>query len=172
MESDDDSYYWLYRSLKDGSIIVADDDGKYYHATSGNIRYIGCRDSAEECQECWVEIERIIRHAEKSQLSLDSGKAGIRQKLLAQPEEAHPFRSGMKWGLRVGNRVTIPPIYRNIKLPVGKYCAVEKNYSQWGVVALDGTLMVEPKYSDIEISAQGIVTGTKVTGSKEQMKLP
>lgn len=78
----------------------------------------------------------------------------------------------MRWGLKVGDRVTVPPIYRNIKLPVGKYCAVEKNYSQWGVVALDGTIMVEPQYSDIEISMSGIVIGTKVTGSKEQLKLP
>ena len=66
----------------------------------------------------------------------------------------------------------MPPIYRSIKEPVGKYCAIEKNYRQWGVMALDGTMMVAPKYSNIDITTQGIVTGTKVTGSKEQIRLP
>ena len=172
LESDSDNYYWLHRRLKDGSIIVVDDDGKFYQATDGSLRYIGCRDSAEECRKCRMEMECIVELAEKRKHPMNSGKAEIRQQLLARPEEAHPFCSGRKWGLRIGNRVTIPPVYRNIQSPVGKYCAVEKNYGQWGVVALDGTWMVEPKYSDIEISVQGIVTGTKVTGSKERMKLP
>ena len=105
-------------------------------------------------------------------LSSDAEIAKRRLRLLEKPYEAHPFRSGMKWGLKVGERITVPPIYRSMRLPVGKYCAVEKNYGQWGVVALNGTLMIEPKYADIEINPQGIVIGTKVTGRKERMKLP
>ncbi|MBP3473098.1 MAG: hypothetical protein J6K41_12885, partial [Paraprevotella sp.] len=69
-------------------------------------------------------------------------------------------------------RVTVPPVYRNVKSPVGRYCAVEKDYRQWGVVALDGTLVVEPAYADIEINGQGVVTGTKVTGRKVRIQLP
>lgn len=82
------------------------------------------------------------------------------------------FRSGMKWGLKVGERITIPPIYRSVRPPIGRYCAVEKNYSQWGVIAIDGTMMIEPQYSDIEISMKGDVTGTKVSGNKVLVKLP
>ena len=103
---------------------------------------------------------------------LETKRKEIRRQQLSLSDEAIPFRSGVKWGLRVGNRITVPPIYRRIKSPVGKYCAVEKNYSQWGVVALDGTIMVEPKYSDIEINTQGMVTGIKITGIKEQLRLP
>ena len=77
-----------------------------------------------------------------------------------------------KWGLKVGERITIPPIYRNVRPPIGRYCAVEKNYSQWGVIAIDGTMMIEPQYSDIEISMKGDVTGTKVSGNKVLVKLP
>jgi len=65
----------------------------------------------------------------------------------------------------------MPPIYRNVRPPVGKYCAVKKSYSRWGVVALDDTLMVEPQYSYIKISGQSTVTGTKVTGRKVSVKL-
>lgn len=78
----------------------------------------------------------------------------------------------MKWGLKVGERITIPPIYRSVRPPIGRYCAVEKNYSQWGVIAIDGTMMIEPQYSDIEISMKGDVTGTKVSGNKVLVKLP
>lgn len=81
-----------------------------------------------------------------------------------------PFRDEM--GLKVGERITIPPIYRNVRPPIGRYCAVEKNYSQWGVIAIDGTMMIEPQYSDIEISMKGDVTGTKVSGNKVVVKLP
>ena len=73
----------------------------------------------------------------------------------------------MKWGLKVGNRVTIPPIYRNIQMPVGKLCAVEMNYSQWGVVAVDGTVLIEPRYPEVAIDDNGTVMLTSVTGKKE-----
>ncbi|WP_301062858.1 DEAD/DEAH box helicase [Phocaeicola sp.] len=173
VEGNHDSYYWLYRKLRDGSIVVTDTEGKCYHVTDGGgTRYIGCRDSAEECEMCRTESERIAGRIEELMRSSDAEKAKRRLRLLEKPDEAHPFRSGMKWGLKVGERITVPPIYRSMRLPVGKYCAVEKNYGQWGVVALNGTLMIEPKYADIEINPQGIVIGTKVTGRKERMKLP
>lgn len=173
LEGDNDAYYWLYYKLADGSIIVTDNDRRYYHVSEGKPKaYIGCRRSEEEWEACKAEIERMARLAEKEWKTSESERIEKRRQQLAQSEDAVPFRSGMRWGLRVGNRVTVPPIYRSIKSPVGKYCAVEKNYSQWGVVAVDGTVMVEPQYSDIEITLRGVVTGTKVTGNKERMKLP
>lgn len=173
LEDDQDSYYWLYYCLADGSIIIMDNDRRCYHATMGRPKkYIGCRNSEEEWDICRAEIEFLARQTAERWNASEAERIEKRRQQLAESEEVVPFRSGVRWGLRVGCRVTIPPIYRRIKSPVGKYCAVEKNYSQWGVVALDGTVMVEPKYSDIEISTQGIVTGTKVTGSKEQMRLP
>jgi len=33
-------------------------------------------------------------------------------------------------------------------------------------------MMIEPQYSDIEISMKGDVTGTKVSGNKVLVKLP
>lgn len=116
-----------------------------------------------------AEIHRITKHADDTCRLMEQRK---KREILDLSDAAVPFRSGMRWGLRVGERITVPPIYRNVKSPVGRYCAVEKNYGQWGVIALDGTLMVEPRYSDIEINIQGIVTGTKITGSKVSVKLP
>lgn len=167
LTGDHDSFYWMYRPLADGSIIVTDGTGVFYHAAEGRDKtYIGSGEPA------LIAIERIAALADRTRHTLDSEKAGKRQLILDSPDAAVPFRAGTKWGLKVGDRVTVPPVYRNIKSPIGKYCAVEKNHSQWGVIALDGTLMVEPQYSDIEINAYGAVTGTKVTGSKIYVKLP
>ena len=170
LAGDHECFYWLYRRLADGSIIVTDDDGKYYHADDGKEReYIGCRDSAADAENCLAEIDRIAGQAAERYRAVGERK---RAEMLGMADEAVPFRSGLKWGLKVGNSITVPPIYRNVKLPVGKYCAVEKNYCQWGVIAIDGTLIVEPRYTDVEISMQGTVTVTKVTGGKMSMKLP
>lgn len=170
LSGDSDTYYWIYSKLADGSLIVADSEGQYYHVAAGRAkRHIGCFGTDELKEQCVAEIERITKHADDTYRLMENRK---KRELLDRSVAAVPFRSGMKWGLKIGERITVPPIYRHVKSPVGRYCAVEKNYGQWGVVALDGTLMVEPRYSDIEINMQGVVTGTKITGSKVSVKLP
>ncbi|MDE7378354.1 MAG: DEAD/DEAH box helicase [Paraprevotella sp.] len=171
---DCESFYWIYRRLADGSIIVTDDAGRFYHAAEHKEKeYIGCRGSAEEETRCQAEIECRTHLAQNLRQALATEQAEKRRRyILNYSDEAIPFRSGMKWGLKVGNQITVPPIYRSIKSPVGRYCAVEKSYSQWGVMTLDGTWIIEPQYSDIEINDQGVVTGTKATGNKVRLQLP
>ena len=77
----------------------------------------------------------------------------------------------MKWGLKVGNHITVPPIYRQIEAPIGRYCAVEKNYCQWGIIAIDGTILIEPKYSKVSIGQDGTAMLTQVTGKETMVKL-
>ncbi|MDE6354516.1 MAG: DEAD/DEAH box helicase [Prevotella sp.] len=191
-----ETFYWLYRRLADGSIIVTDAaTGRYYHLADGKPRRsIGCSgtdsgsdagfgagpdvgscvgaevaERSAEAERSAVEIERLAKRTEAECRVNEQRK---KRKTLGMSDAAVPFQSGMKWGLRVGERITVPPIYRHVKWPVGRYCAVEKNYGQWGVIAIDGTLMVEPRYSDIEINSQGIVTGTNFMGRKTSLKLP
>jgi len=173
LNDDYESFYWVYRWLADGSVIVTDSRGRFYNASEGRKKeYIGCIDTSADRIRCQAGIGRVTKRADRFRLAVETEEKEKRQQILSCHDEAIPFRSGMKWGLKVGGRVTVPPIYRNIKSPVGKYCAVEKNYSQWGVIALDGTLMIEPQYSDIEIKGNGSVIGTKVTGRKMSVKLP
>ncbi|MBQ8673129.1 MAG: WG repeat-containing protein [Bacteroides sp.] len=71
----------------------------------------------------------------------------------------------------MGNRITVPPIYRNIRPPIGKYCAVEKNYSQWGIITIDGRLLVDAKYPDVVIERNGMAWLTQMTGKKMRVQL-
>lgn len=169
--ADDDTDWYIVNSvLEDGSIIILDSKKNYYHVEDGKEkRYIG---NEQDDGEIIKLISAINRLRAKVRTSAERMQAERQQRRLVQLLDAEPFCSNNKWGLRLDGRIIVPPIYRTVRCPVGKYCAIEKNYSQWGVVALDGTVVVEPKYSDIEISTQGIVTVTKVTGSKELLRLP
>lgn len=82
-----------------------------------------------------------------------------------------PFKSGLKWGLQLDGRVIVPPIYRNIKSPVGNYCAVEACPHQWGVIMLDGKVVVEARYSHVEINENGTVRLTIIPGKVKTVKL-
>ena len=170
LANDDTNWYIVSSTLEDGCIIILDREKNYYHVEDGREkRYIGNEQNDGEMIKL---ISAIRQLREKASRKVERIQAEKQKERLAQLQNAEPFRANNKWGLRLDGRVIVPPIYRSIKEPVGDYCAVEKNYRQWGVMALDGMMMVEPKYSDIKISTQGIVIGTKVTGSKEQVRLP
>lgn len=168
LAGDYDCFYWMCRTLDDGSIIVRDDSGRYYHVEEGKEkRFIGYN-NADGCIE---EINRLCERARENTRILKIEKCRKRQKLLNGINGAVPFKSGEKWGLKVGNRVIVPPVYRNMMPPVGMYCAVEKYYCQWGIIALDGKVVIEPKYTEINIRENGTALITFVTGKKKQVRL-
>ena len=78
---------------------------------------------------------------------------------------------GMKWGLKLGDRIVVPPRYRKIRPPVGYYCAYEENACQWGVMALDGKVMVEARYQEVNIECNGTVHLTIIPGKVKTIKL-
>ena len=76
-----------------------------------------------------------------------------------------------KWGLKLEERIVVPPLYRAVKTPVEKYCAVEKNYQQWGIMAVDGKMVVEPKYEDVELFEDGTAVLTVYRGKKIRLMI-
>jgi len=167
LDGDHESYYWVYRWLADGSIVVKDEAGRYYHVQRGKEKlYIGYEDVSRKDNECRIEIERLAERVKDSARHKKAEKEKRLPQVLSAFDNAIPFRSGMKWGLMVGGRITVPPIYRNVKPPVGKYCVVEKRYSQWGVITLDGKVLIEPQYPDVTIEADDTAILTSVTGKK------
>ena len=169
LAKDDKECYRIYRRLADGSMVVADGDGKFYRASKEAEKvYMGCNATTPEWKACSNEIKRLEERIRTEVMAREEEK---KRRIQADYENAVPYQSGLKWGLKVGDRITVPPIYRNMKPPVGKYCAVEKNYSQWGVISIDGTVMVEPKYPDVTIEGDGTVLLTQVTGKVVAVKL-
>lgn len=149
-----------------------DDARRYYHAKQGERkRYIGCAQSEKEDADCRKEINRLIEEAKERQRAKQAEKETRRKEILGGFKYAVPFKAGMKWGLKIGERITVPPIYRNVRPPVGRFCAVERNYCQWGIIAVDGKIMVKPRYKEVTIRENGTAVLTFVTGKKTSVKL-
>ena len=164
LEGDNEECYAVCRKLQDGSLVISDKSGKFYHAVKGREKE--CIGS--DWKTCLERIGQLEGDILANRSAQEEAK---KRKILEGYREAIPYQAGLKWGLKVGNRITVPPIYRNVKHPIGKYCAVEMNYGQWGVITIDGTVIVEPKYPEVAIEENGRVILTSVTGKKEIVRL-
>ncbi len=111
------------------------------------------------------------RRAESVQRERQQNEEEKRRKRLEEIKDVLPFRMGMKWGLKWGDRIVVPPCYRNICVPVGGYCAFEGNACQWGVMALDGKVVVEARYQKVEIEKDGTVHLTIIPGKVKTINL-
>ena len=67
------------------------------------------------------------RRAESIQRERQQNGEEKRRKRLEEIKDVLPVRMGMKWGLKWGDHIVVPPCYRNICIPVGGYCAFEGN---------------------------------------------
>ena len=74
--------------------------------------------------------------------------------------------------MKLGDRIIVPPVYRNIRTPVGNYCAVEANPRQWGIIMLDGRVVVEARYTNVEINNNGTARLTVFPGITKTVDLP
>ena len=86
-------------------------------------------------------------------------------------QKAVPFRSGLRWGLKLGDRIIVPPVYRNIQMPVGNYCAVEAHPRQWGIIMLDGKVVIEARYTNVKINNNGTAQLTIFPGMTKTVDL-
>ena len=176
LADDEDEYYGFCGELVDGSIVITDGEGNYYHAMNGKgKRYIACEHPKTQDKDFDVAVSRLIIEAEAraAQMRKDCQreKEKKQQKRLASIQQAVPFQSGLKWGLKLGDRIIVPPVYRNIQTPVGNYCAVEANPRQWGVIMLDGKVVVEAKYTNVEINNNGTARLTVFPGITKTVNL-
>lgn len=172
LDGDGEDYYWFYSELRDGSIIVQDATGRYYHASEGEgKRLLGDKDTAADELELRAAITEVSARAKERAEAQQLAKEDRLRQLRASFSLALPFRVGAKWGLKSGDRIVVPPIYRNVRPPVGRYCAVEESYSRWGIVREDGAVVVEPLYPAVTISEDGTAVLTLVTGKSIEVRL-
>lgn len=176
--------FWLYREMKDGSVIIMDDKIKFFHVVAkytdtGNViagkRKIGSARTSEEetalndaISKLELRIGRKVRNEEKREREKEERNRVV---ILDKLCNSMPFKMGGKWGLKQGKHIVVPPKYRYIKPPVGKYCAVEFTPMNWGIIAVDGKMMVEPRYEEINISEDGMAELIVYKGKSIKLKL-
>lgn len=176
LANDEDEYYWFCGELADGSIVITDEKGNYYHAAEDREKqYIACDHPNAEEEDFDVVVARLKMEAEtraaRMREDYQREKEKKRQERLAGMQQAVPFQSGLKWGLKLGDRIIVPPVYRNIKMPVGNYCAVETNPHQWGIIMLDGKVVIEARYANVEINNNGTARLTIFPGITKTVDL-
>ncbi len=176
LEGDEERAYYLSGRLPDQSIVVMDEEGRYYHVEKGKgKRYIACNAPKAGEADFASVVEGLRkeagRRAESIQRERQQNEEEKRRKRLEEIKDVLPFRMGMKWGLKWGDHIVVPPCYRNICIPVGGYCAFEGNACQWGVMALDGKVVVEARYQKVEIKGDGTVHLTIIPGKVKIIKL-
>lgn len=176
LADDEEEYYGFCGELADGSIVITDGEGNYYHAMDGREKqHIACEHANTQGEDFDMAVSRLKAEAEaraaKMRENHQREKEKKQQMRLAKIQDAVPFQSGLKWGLRAGSRVIVPPIYRSIQKPVGNYCVVEANPRQWGIIMLDGKVVIEPRYTHVEINSNGTALLTVFPGITKTVNL-
>lgn len=167
--NDDTDWYIVYTRHDDGSIIIMDCNKNYYYVEQGKKkRYIGNEQNDDEIRNLKYAIKQL---GEKARRKTEHTQAEKQRKRLMQLQNAEPFQMNNKWGLRLDGRVIVPPIYRSIKEPVGNYCAVEQSPQRWGVILLDGKVIVDTCYYEVDIKKNGTANLTVFPGKTIKVKL-
>ena len=181
LNGDESGVYWKMRVFEDYSLLVMDNAGNYYHvkksARSRKAVKVHLGQVENEAYRAMIvhavrEIEeQVADHLKKESVKAQRAAEREREQQMATLVSAEPFQIGNKWGLRSKGRIVVPPIYRNVQSPVGRYCAVETYPGMWGVIAVDGKMEVEARYEDVAIHTDGTVDLTVRAGKVISMKL-
>lgn len=172
---DKSTYYNLSGILPDGNAIIEDTQGTYYLTSDGARLHKIYFENQTSPEGFYSMMIRLLTKAEARKAADEEKKNRFmeerRRRRLDSLQGVIPFMSGNKWGLRHGQIIVVPPIYRSIQAPVGMYCAVEERPSQWGVIMIDGKIIVEAKYSKVEIEQNGTAHLTLTKGNTQTVKL-
>ncbi|MDY4852907.1 MAG: hypothetical protein SO188_08780 [Prevotella sp.] len=190
LNGDESGVYWKMRVFEDYTLLVMDDQGNYYHVKRSARSRSVARPQRKKAVKVFLgqaknEADRMmivhaVREIEEQvadYLKKEATKAKQeaekeREQQMATLVSAEPFNIGNKWGLRSKGRIVVPPVYRSVKSPVGRYCAMESYPGIWGVIAVDGKIEVEPRYEDVVIHTDGTVDLTVRPGKVITKKLP
>ena len=148
LNGDESGVYWKMRVFEDYTLLVMDDQGNYYHVKRSARSRKAVKEHLGQAKNeadrmMIVHAVREIEEQVADYLKMESAKAKReaekeRELQMATLVSAEPFNIGNKWGLRSKGRIVVPPVYRSVKSPVGRYCAIEAYPGIWGVMAIDG----------------------------------
>ena len=190
LNGDESGVYWKMQVFEDYTLLVMDDQGNYYHVKRSARSRSVARPQRKKAVKVFLgqakneahrmmivhavrEIEEQVADYLKKEATKAKREAEKeREQQMAMLVSAEPFNIGNKWGLRSKGRIVVPPVYRSVKSPVGRYCAMESYPGIWGVIAVDGKIEVEPRYEDVVIHTDGTVDLTVRPGKVITKKLP
>lgn len=166
---DDTDYYWFCGSLHDGSIIVMDRKERYYLSMKGKAKEYVAKNNPDSPDE---DIHHVLPRLLKDAAERQREKERRKQAEIYALNEISPFRIGAKWGLKGSDgRMIVTPRFNRIFTPIGNFCVFEQYHDQRGVMTVDGRIIVEPKYVDVKIEADGTALLKKITSEVVRMKL-
>ena len=175
LRNDYEHVYWLCAVLYGERIVVMDSKEDYYLVDS-NLKktYIGCNQPKNENEDLNFVMPRIgKKYYQEAMLQKKEMEASEMLLLHEKSEAGHVelYQAGKKWGLKVDGKVIVPPLYHHIALPVGAYCAFEQIPRHWGVMTLNGKVIVDAKYEKVEIHDNGIAVLTGILGKTQTIHL-
>ena len=175
LRNDYEHVYWLCAVLYGERIVVMDNKEDYYLVDSSLKKtYIGCNQPKNENEDLNFVMPRIgKKYYQEAMLQKKEMEASELLLLHEKSEAGHVelYQAGKKWGLKVDGKVIVPPLYHHIALPVGAYCAFEQIPRHWGVMTLNGKVIVDAKYEKVEIRDNGIAVLTGILGKTQTIHL-
>ena len=175
LRNDYEHVYWLCAVLYGERIVVMDSKQDYYLVDSSLKKaYIGCNQPKNENEDLNFVMPRIgKKYYQEAMLQKKEMEASELLLLHEKSEAGHVelYQAGKKWGLKVDGKVIVPPLYHHIALPVGAYCAFEQIPRHWGVMTLNGKVIVDAKYEKVEIRDNGIAVLTGILGKTQTIHL-
>ena len=175
LRNDYEHVYWLCAVLYGERIVVMDSKEDYYLVDSSLKKtYIGCNQPKNKNEDLNFVMPRIgKKYYQEAMLQKKEMEASELLLLHEKSEAGHVelYQAGKKWGLKVDGKVIVPPLYHHIALPVGAYCAFEQIPRHWGVMTLNGKVIVDAKYEKVEIHDNGIAVLTGILGKTQTIHL-
>ena len=175
LRNDYEHVYWLCAILYGERIVVMDSKENYYLVDSSLKKtYIGCNNPKNENEDLNFVMPRLgKKYYQEAMLQKKEMEASELLLLHEKSEAGHVelYQAGKKWGLKVDGKVIVPPLYHHIALPVGAYCAFEQIPRHWGVMTLNGKVIVDAKYEKVEIRDNGIAVLTGILGKTQTIHL-
>ena len=175
LRNDYERFYWLCATLCGDRIVVMDSKEDYYLVDSSLKKtYIGCNHPKNEKEDLRYVMPRLGKKYHDEEVLQEKEREEGEMQLLRDKSESGGvdlYQAGKKWGLKVYGKVVVPPLYCQISQPVGAYCAFEQIPRHWGVMALNGKIVVEAKYENVEITDAHTALVTEITGKTQTISL-
>ena len=176
LANDEESYYRFCGELPDGSIVIADGEGRYYHAEAGKEKTVyrlpEPRNTNGKLQSGSIKVDNQSKGTCCPKASGQTAYARKEtERTVGHLTKCCSVQVRTEMGTEVGRAyhrtAHLPPHPKADRL----LCAMEENPNRWGIIMLDGKVVVEARYMNVEIKDNGTACLTIIPGKTKTVKL-